>query len=151
MLERKVYNNDTFAKPSCDNVLQPSPLRGSGCNTLSHSGLANVNIRKRMFYPLNDESEQDLLPLFMLNNGFHLLKHQIMICNPKLTSQQLIRDIIKFDLTLASMTFRRKAFGRMRQTSNSASRRTRPFVEITSKDNLSNVQLSKFLRKLVEK
>ena len=41
-----------FAKPSCDNVLQPSPLRGSGCNTLPHSGLANVNIRKRMFYPL---------------------------------------------------------------------------------------------------
>ena len=61
MLERKVYNNDditfffrilTFAKPSCDNVLQPSPLRGSGCNTLSHSVLANVNIRKRVFYPL---------------------------------------------------------------------------------------------------
>ena len=60
MLERKVYNNDdniifrilTFAKPSCDNVLQPSPLRGSGSNTVSHSGLANVNIRKRMFYPL---------------------------------------------------------------------------------------------------
>ena len=52
----KVYNNDdiTFfsARPSCDNVLQPSPLRGSGCNTLPHSGLANVNIRKRMFYPL---------------------------------------------------------------------------------------------------
>ena len=42
----------TFAKPSCDNVLQPSPLRGSGCNTLSHWGLANVNIRKKMFYPL---------------------------------------------------------------------------------------------------
>ena len=42
----------TFAKPECDNVLQPSPLRGSGCNTWSHSGLANVNIRKRMFYPL---------------------------------------------------------------------------------------------------
>ena len=62
MLERKVYNNDeitfffrilTLARPSCDNALQPSPLRGSGCNTLSHSGLADVNIRKRMFYPLN--------------------------------------------------------------------------------------------------
>ena len=25
-------------------------IRGSGCNTLSHSGLANVNIRKRMLY-----------------------------------------------------------------------------------------------------
>ena len=33
-------------------MLQPSPLRGSGCNTLSHSGLANVNTRKRLFYPL---------------------------------------------------------------------------------------------------
>ena len=32
--------------------MQPSPLRRSGCNTLSHSGLANVNTRKRMFYPL---------------------------------------------------------------------------------------------------
>ena len=43
VLERKVYNNDdeTF-------------LRGSGCNTLSHSGLTNVNKRKRMFYPLNN-------------------------------------------------------------------------------------------------
>ena len=49
----------TFAKPACDNVLQPEPRtecdnvlqpRGSGCNTLSHSGLANVNIRKRMLY-----------------------------------------------------------------------------------------------------
>ena len=43
VLERKVYNNDdktlfselTFAKPSCDNVLQPSMLCGSGCNTLT--------------------------------------------------------------------------------------------------------------------
>ena len=52
-----------FAKPECDNVLQPdpcinvlqpSPLRGSGCNTLSHSGLANVNTWKRIFYPLID-------------------------------------------------------------------------------------------------
>ena len=60
VLERKVYNNgdktffsvSTFAKPECDNVLQPSPLRGSGCNTLSHSGLANVDSQKSMFYPL---------------------------------------------------------------------------------------------------
>ena len=61
LLERRVYNNGniTFfsvylrvAKPSCNNVLQPSPLPGSGCNTLSHTGLANVNTRKRMFYPL---------------------------------------------------------------------------------------------------
>ena len=40
-----------FAKPLCD-VLQPSPLHGSSCITLSHSGLANVDILKRMFYPL---------------------------------------------------------------------------------------------------
>ena len=39
-----------FAKPECDNVLQPKPRSGEGCNTLSHSGLANVNIRKRMLY-----------------------------------------------------------------------------------------------------
>ena len=39
---------------SCDNVLQPSSLRGSGCNTLSHSGLANVKTQKIMFYSLND-------------------------------------------------------------------------------------------------
>ena len=60
LLARKVNNNDdiiffrvsTFAKPSCNNVLQPSSLRGSGCNTLPHSGLANVETRKRMFYPL---------------------------------------------------------------------------------------------------
>ena len=38
-----------FAKPECDNVLQPSPLPSSGCNTLSRSGLANVNLRKRIF------------------------------------------------------------------------------------------------------
>ena len=45
VLESKVYNNDnitffsvlTFAEPSCDNVLQSSPLRGLGYNTLSHS------------------------------------------------------------------------------------------------------------------
>ena len=59
VLERKVYNNDditffsvlTFAKPECDNVLQPETLRGSGCNT-SHWGLTNVNTRKRMCHPL---------------------------------------------------------------------------------------------------
>ena len=57
VLEMKVYNNDnitffsplTFVKPSRDIVLQPSPLRGSSCNTLSHKGLANVNTWKRMF------------------------------------------------------------------------------------------------------
>ena len=52
MLERKVYNNDDitfFAKPECDNVLLPEPRSGEGCNTLSHSGLANVIIRKKCF------------------------------------------------------------------------------------------------------
>ena len=54
MLERKVYNNfditffsvSTFAKPSCDNVLQPESGGGEGCNTLSHLALANDNTRK---------------------------------------------------------------------------------------------------------
>ena len=32
-------------------MLQPSPLRDSESNTLSHSGLTNVKTRKRMFYP----------------------------------------------------------------------------------------------------
>ena len=52
MLERKVYNNDDitfFAKPECDNVLLPEPRSGEGCNTLSHSGLAIVIIRKKCF------------------------------------------------------------------------------------------------------
>ena len=48
VLERKEYNNDdktffsilTFA-------------RGSGCYILSHTGLANVNKREKMFYPLS--------------------------------------------------------------------------------------------------
>ena len=33
-------------------MFRPSPLCGSGSNTLTHSGLANVDTRKRMFYPL---------------------------------------------------------------------------------------------------
>ena len=40
----------TFAKPECDNVLQPEPRSGEGCNTLSHEGLANVDIRKGILY-----------------------------------------------------------------------------------------------------
>ena len=60
VLERKVYNYDDitffsvlkFAQPLHDYVLQPSPLHGSCCNSLSHDGLAKVNTRKRMFYPL---------------------------------------------------------------------------------------------------
>ena len=69
-------NNDNityfsvFAKPSCDNVLQPPQLRSMGCNTLSQEGLANVTIRKRMFYPL---IENQCLVLFFewpLKTGF---------------------------------------------------------------------------------
>ena len=60
VLEKKVYNNDNktffsilkFAKPECDSVLQPELQSGVGCNTLSHSGLANFIIWKIMFYPL---------------------------------------------------------------------------------------------------
>ena len=44
----------SFAEPSSNNVLQPSLIRGSGCNTLSHSGLANVDTHKIMFYLLID-------------------------------------------------------------------------------------------------
>ena len=38
----------TFAKPECDNFLQPEPRSGGGCNTLSHEGLANVNTEKNV-------------------------------------------------------------------------------------------------------
>ena len=31
-------------------MLQPEQRSGEGCNTLSHEGLANVNIRKGMLY-----------------------------------------------------------------------------------------------------
>ena len=31
-------------------MLQPEPRSGEGCKTLSHEGLANVNIRKGMLY-----------------------------------------------------------------------------------------------------
>ena len=44
----------TFAKPSSNNVLQPSLIRGSGCNTLLHSGLANVDTHKIIIYLLID-------------------------------------------------------------------------------------------------
>ena len=57
VLERKVlYNNDdktfsvlTFAKPKCDNVLQPSPLCGLGSNTLSHSAWQMLIHRKECY------------------------------------------------------------------------------------------------------
>ena len=50
VLVRKVYNNDFITFFSMYNVCQA--LCGSGCNTLSHEGLANINTWKRMFYPL---------------------------------------------------------------------------------------------------
>ena len=34
------FRASTFAKPECDNVLQPEPRSGEGCNTLSYSGLS---------------------------------------------------------------------------------------------------------------
>ena len=67
VLEREVYNNKDIpffsvlmiAKPLCNNVLQPKRLCSSVCNTLSHSGSANVNKKvlssKRRFYPLNGD------------------------------------------------------------------------------------------------
>ena len=84
VLERKVYNNDdktffsvlTFAKPSCDNVLQPSPLLGSGCNTLSHKGLANVNIWKRMLSRIYTTSKSFKARAF---NFYEQLKFQVQL------------------------------------------------------------------------
>ena len=51
VLERKVYLSDdntffsvlTFAKPLCDNVLQPSSLHCSRCNTLSRAWVSLWN------------------------------------------------------------------------------------------------------------
>ena len=40
----------TLAKPQCDNVMQPDPRSGEGCNTLFNKGFANVDTRKRMLY-----------------------------------------------------------------------------------------------------
>ena len=37
-------------------------LRGSGCNTLSYTCLANVNIWKRIFYPLIKKGQEDNIP-----------------------------------------------------------------------------------------
>ena len=43
-------NREAFAKPNCDNVLQPEPLSCEGFSTLSPSGLTNVNTWKGMLY-----------------------------------------------------------------------------------------------------
>ena len=49
----------TFAKPSCiDNVLQPSPLRGSGYNTLSHMGFIWQTL---IYMRLNNKWELNLI------------------------------------------------------------------------------------------
>ena len=55
-------------------MLQPSPLRGSGCNTLSHSGLANVNIGKRMFYPLIITALLGHFPLHLIYATYYTYK-----------------------------------------------------------------------------
>ena len=47
---RAATHYQTFAKPQCDNVLQPEPRSGEGCNTFSQESLANVKIQKRMLY-----------------------------------------------------------------------------------------------------
>ena len=44
------FHVSTFAKPECDNVLQPDPRSGEGRNTLLHEGFANVDTLKRMLY-----------------------------------------------------------------------------------------------------
>ena len=49
VLERKVYNNDDITFFS---ILTFVKRPGSGCNILSHFGLANVNTLKIMFYHL---------------------------------------------------------------------------------------------------
>ena len=36
--------------PSCDNMLQPKLRSGEGCNTLSHGGFANVNMKKNVIH-----------------------------------------------------------------------------------------------------
>ena len=53
VLERKVYNNDDITFFS---VLTFAKLRGWGCNTVSHSGLANINTQERIVCPLIDNS-----------------------------------------------------------------------------------------------
>ena len=50
-----------LAKPECNNVLQPDQPRGSGCNTLSHSSLANVNHAKECFILSFHESDKIIL------------------------------------------------------------------------------------------
>ena len=45
-----LFRVSTFAKPECDNVLQPDPRSVEGCNTLINEGFANFDTRKRMLY-----------------------------------------------------------------------------------------------------
>ena len=53
-------------KPSCNNILQPSLLHGSGFNTLSQSGMANVKTKRKECFILSlngpDHAKMCLMP-----------------------------------------------------------------------------------------
>ena len=72
-----------FAKPSCNNVLQLSPLRRIGCITLSHSGLVIVDTGKRMFYPLIAGAETEEVNSELENQYKHSYEHKITRWNHK--------------------------------------------------------------------
>ena len=77
------------AKHSCNNALQPSPLRGSGCNTLSHSGLANVDTQKECFILLLLNGAETAMKTRAKRwsacflNSFYMLKQELT-CIPDL-------------------------------------------------------------------
>ena len=73
----------SFAKPSSNNVLQPSLIRRSGCKTSSHSGLANVDTHKIMFIFL-------LTPLVFMYNVLQLFHVLLDACTSK--TQSFERD-----------------------------------------------------------
>ena len=69
----------TFAKPERDNVLQSEQRSGEGCNTLSHEGLENVNIRKRMLYrhcyiPFFQAVQNNFIQLYAKNFHRNIMK-----------------------------------------------------------------------------
>ena len=70
-----------FAKPECDNVLQPDPRSGEGCNTLLHKGFANADTWKRMLYY---HCYMPSLPaqMFMIQSQNNLLKELAEGFNP---------------------------------------------------------------------
>ena len=47
-----LFHVSKFAKPECDNVLQPVPQSGAGCNTLSHEVFTKVNTEKNVISSL---------------------------------------------------------------------------------------------------